>query len=126
MSIDNIEELPILNKEAAIKGLGSKELFQNMLDNFEDLTLKTTLLSLKVAMDELDYLAIRSQAHSLRGSLSYIYAERATKYAEKIQLGVENQIIDDVLENYRELIKQCIILKRTIRYELLRSKSMLL
>lgn len=83
MNLDNIEELPILDKAAAIERLGDESLFETMMEGFEDMTMGKNLTTLKIAVDELDYLSIRMQAHSLKGASSYLGAERVKKAAEK-------------------------------------------
>ena len=123
MSIVNIEELPILNKEEAIEGLGGVELFESMLESFEDLSLRKNLISLKIAIDDIDYYSIRMQAHSLKGSAGYLHAERVTKIAEKLQNDIERQQADEIFKDYSMLVKQCIMLKRTIRFEMLKKEG---
>ena len=118
MSNGNIEELQIMNKQEAIDGLGGLELFESMLEGFEDLSLRKNLTGLKIALDEIDYYSIRMQAHSLKGSSSYLRAERVTKLAEKIQSDVEKRLAQEIFKDYATLIKQCILLKRMIRYEI--------
>ena len=120
MSTGNIEELQILNKQEAIDGLGGIELFESMLEGFEDLSLRKNLTALKIALDEIDYFNIRMQAHSLKGSSSYLRAERVTKLAERLQSDVEKQQAQEIFKDYSILVKQCILLKRMIRYEILK------
>ncbi len=125
MSIANIEDLPILDRKAAIEGLGGLELFENMLEGFEDLSLRKNLTALKIALDELDYYSVRMQAHSLKGSSSYLHAERVTKIAEKMQKDVEDQLPEEIFKYYPILIKQCIMLKRMIRLDILKKQGSL-
>lgn len=123
MSLANLDELPILSKKDAIEGLGGPELFESMVESFEDLTLRKSLTALKIAMDDLDYYSVRMQAHSLKGSSSYLHAERVTRIAEKLQHDVDLQQSEEIFKDYPILIKQCMILKRAIRYELLQQKG---
>ena len=122
-SIPNLEKLLIIDKKAAIEGLGGLELFESMLEGFEDLSLRKNLTSLKIALDEMDYFSIRMQAHSLKGSSSYLHAERVTKIAEKMQNDVEKQLPEEIFKDYPLLIKQCIVLKRAIRFDLLKKQG---
>lgn len=123
MDLDNIEELPILDMETAIKDLGDDSLFISMMERFEDMSMRENLTNLKIALDDLDYFNIRTQSHSLKGASSYIHAERVKTAAEKIQSCVEHQQIEGIFKAYPILIQQCIILKRKIRSEMCRRNS---
>ena len=78
---------------------------------------------LKIAGDELDYVSIRQQIMSLKASASYICAKRVQYLSEKIQLSIENELLNEILKYYPILIKECIILKRIINRELYREKG---
>jgi len=113
---NNIEELQIINKEKAIECLGGQDLFENMMEGFEELSLKKSLVALKIAMDDLDYLNIRMAAHSLKGSASYLQAERVAFITAKMQADVEKQLPEEIFKDYAVLIKQAILLRRAIRF----------
>ena len=117
MSIGHIDDLPVLDKDTAIKQLGDLDLFVTMMEGFEDMSLRKNLTSLKIALDELDYFNIRLQAHSLKGCSSYLRAERVRLVAEKLQSDVDKQQVEAVFKDYPILLKQCIILKKAIRFE---------
>lgn len=117
MSIEEIERLPILDKQTAIKHLDDEDLFETMLMGFEDMSMKKNLVELKIAMDDLDYYNIRLNSHSLKGASSYLHAERVREASAQIQFAVDYQKANDIFKFYPILIKQCIILKKKIRYE---------
>ncbi len=119
----DIDQLPILSKKAAIACLGGPELFENMIESFEDLTLRKNLRTLKIALDDVDYAGIHAQAHSLKGSAGYLHAERVTRAAEKIERDVDLQLPNEIFKDYPQLIKQCIVLKRAIRREILHQQG---
>ncbi len=117
MSLDDVEALPVLDKEAAIKQLGDAALFETMMEGFNDMSLRKNLTGLKIAFDELDYFNIRLQAHSLNGTSGYLHAERVKTIAEKLQMDVDSQKVDSMFKDYPALIKQCVMLKKAIRFE---------
>jgi HPt (histidine-containing phosphotransfer) domain-containing protein len=123
MELENIEELPILDKQTAITDLGEENLFFTMIEGFEEMSLRKNLTALKIAFDDLDYYNIRAQAHSLKGASSYIHAERVKTAAERMQYCIEHQLADSIFKVYSTLIQQCIILKRKIRSEVCRKNS---
>ena len=123
MSIPNIDELLILNKEVAVDGLGGVDLYENMIDSFEEMSLRKTLIILKIAVDEFDYYSVYTQAHILKGSASYLRADRVSLLAEKIQADVEQQLPDEAFKDYALLLKQCILLKRAVRFDILKRKG---
>lgn len=113
----------MLDKETAIKQLGDYSLFETMLEGFEEMSMRKALTGLKIAYDDLDYRNIRLQAHSLKGSSSYLHAERVRAIGEKLQADVDSQNLDSIFKDYPVLIKQCIALKKAIRFEVCRQKS---
>ncbi len=117
MSVQEIESLPILDKATAIQQLDDAELFETMLMGFEEMSMRRNLTELKIAMDDVDYYNIRLNSHSLKGASSYLHAERVKTAAADVQFAVDNQKVDDIFKHYPILIKQCIVLKRAIRYE---------
>ena len=117
MSLEDIENLPILDKETAISQLDDAELFETMLIGFEDMSMRTNLTDLKIAVEKGDYSNIRLSSHSLKGASSYIHAERVKTIASLIQSAVDNNELNSVTRYYPELVKQCILLKRVIRRE---------
>jgi len=122
-SIVFLDELPILDKLNAIKQLGDAELFETMLEGFEEMSMRKSLLNLKIAMDDLDYFNIRLTAHSLKGSASYVRAERVKSAAEKVYNDIDSQNVEKLFRDYPALIKQCIMLKKAIRYETCKKKK---
>ena len=117
MSLEEIENLPILDKETAISQLDDAELFDTMLMGFEDMSMRGNLTDLKISLEKSDFPNVRLSTHSLKGASSYIHAERVKTLAALIQCSVDNQKYDDIFKYYPELIKQCVLLKRKIRYE---------
>ena len=117
MELKAIEDLPILDKEAAIIQLDGVELFESLLMGFDDMSMKSNLADLKAALENVDYANIRLSSHSLKGSSSYIHAERVKVITSMIQTAVDNNKYEDIYKYYPVLIKQCILLKRRIRYE---------
>ena len=112
-----IDELPVLDKTNAIKQLGDAELFETMLEGFEEMSMRKNLIGIKIAIDELDYFNVRVQAHSLKGSASYVHAERVKTAAEKLYTDIDSKNVEGLFKDYPILVKQCIILKKTIRFE---------
>ncbi len=117
MSVQEIEALPILDKETAIQQLDDADLFDTMLTGFEEMSMRRNLTELKIALDDIDYYNIRLNAHSLKGASSYLHAERVKTAAANMQLAVDSQKGEDIFKYYPILIKQCMILKRRIRQE---------
>ena len=117
MSLEEIERLPILDKEIAIKHLDDAGLFETMLMGFEEMSMRNNLTNLKIALEKMDYYNIRLSSHSLKGASSYLHAERVKTAASLIQFAVDKQRPDDIFKYYPILIKQCILLKRRVRYE---------
>ncbi len=122
-SVDNIDELPILNKEAAITELGDESLFVSMLESVEDLTMRKSLIQLTIAIDDMNLKLVGKQANSLAGAVSYIHAERVRMLAEKIKAHVESGNAEQVIQDYPQLLIQCIKLKRKVRFELCQKKG---
>ena len=118
MSLDEIDELPILDKETAINQLDDVELFETMIVGFEDMSMRSNLTDLKIAIEKLDYSNIRLSSHSLKGASSYIHAERVKTVASLIQSAIDDNQIDSINKYYSVLIKQCILLKKAIRHEM--------
>ena len=119
-------QLQVLNREEAIKGLGSVELFEDMLEEFQDTILLHDLEMLKTALDDFDYLSIKEQTHSLKASSSYIYAERVTRICEQMLNALGNKSSTEVIKYYPVLVEQCIILNDTITQELSKTKGIAL
>ena len=117
MDLAEIESLPILDKETAIRDLGDVELFETMLMGFEEMTMRKNLTELKFAIEDLNYKAIRLNSHSLKGASSYLHAERVKTAAAQLQFTIDSQTPEEIFKKYPVLIKQCIILKRKIRLE---------
>ena len=117
MSLEEIENLPILDKETAISQLDDADLFETMLNGFEDMSMRNNLSELKAALENCDFPNIRLSSHSLKGASSYIHAERVKTVASMIQLAIDNNKSRDVMKYYPVLIKECILLKRRIRKE---------
>ena len=126
MSIEEIERLPILDKLTAIKHLDDADLFDTMLMGFDDMSMKKNLVELKIAMDDVDYFNIRLNSHSLKGASSYLHAERVREASAQLQFAVDNQKSNDIFKYYQILVKQCIILKKRIRYETCIKESMII
>eukprot|EP00826_Nyctotherus_ovalis_P026190 TRINITY_DN2045_c0_g1_i1.p1 TRINITY_DN2045_c0_g1~~TRINITY_DN2045_c0_g1_i1.p1 ORF type:complete len:263 (-),score=34.05 TRINITY_DN2045_c0_g1_i1:123-911(-) len=122
----NVEELEVLNKEEAVRGLGSMTLFEDMIDEFQDSILIQSLEMLKIAFDDFDYLSIREQAHSLKASSSYIHADRVTAICEKMLDAISRQLPEETYTYYSILVEQCILLKNIITRELFETKGTLL
>ena len=120
-----IEKFPILDPKNAIGGLGNEDLYINMIDEFQDTIIEESLLMLKIAINDFDYMGIKSHARSLKGSSSYIYAERVKYISEKMETTVERNVSEVVLEHYPCLIKECIILKRAIRKQIAETQGYL-
>ena len=117
MATEDIESLPILDRETAIKQLDDVSLFETMLMGFEDMSMRNNLTDLKLALEKADYYNIRLSSHSLKGASSYLRAERVRAAAAQVQMAVDSQKSDDIFKYYPILVKQCILLKRRIRYE---------
>ena len=117
-----IEELLVLDRQSAITDLGTSELYENMLVEFDETSLPRDLVLIKVAFDEFDYYNVRAHCNSLRGSAGYIRAERVSAAAHLVTLDIESQMLDDLIKHYACLIKQCILLKQAIRKEVSPSK----
>ena len=117
MSLEDIENMPILDKETAITQLGDSSLFDVMLTSFEEMSMRTNLTDLKIALEKVDYINIRLSSHSLKGAASYIHAERVKTATSLLQSVIDNKKYDEISKHYLVLIKQCILLKRRIRYE---------
>ena len=54
MSNVNIKSLPVLDKTAAIEGLGDEDLFIQLLRELDTMSMSKNLTELKMAMDSLD------------------------------------------------------------------------
>eukprot|EP00826_Nyctotherus_ovalis_P000729 TRINITY_DN10028_c0_g1_i12.p1 TRINITY_DN10028_c0_g1~~TRINITY_DN10028_c0_g1_i12.p1 ORF type:complete len:250 (-),score=67.59 TRINITY_DN10028_c0_g1_i12:96-740(-) len=117
MSLDDIDSLPILDKEMAINQLDDAELFETMLSGFEEMSMRSNLTDIKIAIEKADYGNVRLSSHSLKGASSYIHAERVKTVASLIQTAVDSNNCALVAKYYPELVKQCILLKRMIRRE---------
>ena len=104
----------IINSAKAIEGLGSKDLFENMVESFEDLSLSSNLRLLKIAFEEYDYDTIKDQTLSLKGAASYIFAEKVFAICSDINDALVKKSPKKIYELYPKLIKECIILKKTI------------
>lgn len=117
-TMQNIENLPILDKETAISELDNAELFEEMLFSFEDMSMYENLNDLKVAIENSDLRNIRLTSHSLKGASSYIHAERVKSAAANMQEAIDKGKPEEVEKYYPELVRQCILLKREIRKEL--------
>ena len=117
MYLDDINKLPIIDKETAIEQLDDAQLFESMLMGFEEMSMRNNLTELMIALEKKDYVNVRLSSHSLKGASSYIHAERVKTLASNIQIAIDNKTNEDAFKYYPELVKQCIILKRQIRKE---------
>lgn len=124
MTSEEIERELILDKETAIKQLGDEDLFMTLLTGFEDMTLRKNLIDLKISLENIDYYNIRQNAHALKGASAYLYAQRVKSATSHIETAVENRQVGEIFKYYPILIKQCIILKQKIRYEICLKESM--
>ena len=114
------EQNNILDKKAAIEGLGDIKLFETMIKDFNKGLLKESLNSFNSALDNFDYHALQTQVHSLKGSLSYLHTKKILSVLDEIQTAIEKQMPEDIFKAYPNLLKQCIIFKRTIKLYLSR------
>ena len=123
MSLQRLEELPIIDHRAAMVQYGEDSMLMNLLPTFEDMSLGKDLIALKVGIDELDFYVVRAKAHSLKGASGYMCARRLYLIAEKLQFDVDRQQTDEVFLDYAILIRQCILVKREIRLEIAKSEG---
>eukprot|EP00826_Nyctotherus_ovalis_P026430 TRINITY_DN2063_c0_g3_i4.p1 TRINITY_DN2063_c0_g3~~TRINITY_DN2063_c0_g3_i4.p1 ORF type:complete len:223 (-),score=59.91 TRINITY_DN2063_c0_g3_i4:655-1323(-) len=117
MTLENIDSFPVLDKETAINQFDDAELFEQILMGFEEMSMRGNLNDLKKGIENNDYVTIRLSAHSLKGASSYIHADRVRELTSMIQQAVDSKKYEDVHKCYPALIKQCILLKRRIRFE---------
>eukprot|EP00826_Nyctotherus_ovalis_P062973 TRINITY_DN9196_c0_g1_i2.p1 TRINITY_DN9196_c0_g1~~TRINITY_DN9196_c0_g1_i2.p1 ORF type:complete len:211 (+),score=55.10 TRINITY_DN9196_c0_g1_i2:216-848(+) len=122
MSLDDLTNLLIVDRKAAIEQLEDEDLFETMFLSFDEMSMHNSLISLKKAVEKADYPNIKFSSHSLKGAASYIRARRVEFVAGLIQKAIENNQNELVYRYYPELIKQCILLKRVI-YETLCKKE---
>ncbi len=118
MTLERIEEAAILDNKAALEGLGDAGVFDELMESFEELVLKHSLAGLKIALDERDWPALRTECLSLVGTASIAYAERLKLAASSLQRDAERKDIEAVAVHYPLVIKQAILLKQKIRQAL--------
>jgi HPt (histidine-containing phosphotransfer) domain-containing protein len=122
MSVSLPIDMPILNSDQAKANIGD-DLFNDLLENFEDMTLNEVLENLKNAMDKIDYREIRLMAHKLKAPAGYIGADRLFKMTESLQKCIDSQDADSAYRTYPLMIAECIKLKRVKRKYLSELKS---
>ena len=125
MSLEHLDDLPIIDHVAAEAQYGDESMLMSMLPTFEEMSLGKDLVALKVGMDALDFYVVRAKAHSLKGASGYMCARRLYYIAEKLQFDVDRQQPEDVFMDYGKLIRHCILVKREIRVEICRDKRRL-
>lgn len=116
------DNLPILDHAVAIENLGGQELFIDLIGMFDE-TLIKILNELKSAIDRNDNPDIRMKAHTLKGSASYIQAERVRRVSEILQLCIDDKNTESVFLYYPLLVKESILLRRCIRMYLCEHNS---
>eukprot|EP00826_Nyctotherus_ovalis_P065158 TRINITY_DN9571_c0_g1_i11.p1 TRINITY_DN9571_c0_g1~~TRINITY_DN9571_c0_g1_i11.p1 ORF type:complete len:285 (-),score=30.85 TRINITY_DN9571_c0_g1_i11:57-911(-) len=113
---------PIIDYTKAITDLGDKELFIGLVGIFDE-NFVATLEKIKTAVDSGDNTGIRMHAHTLKGTASYIQAERVRRISEILQLCIDNNEPENVFKYYPLLIKESIKLRRAIRQYLCENNS---
>ncbi len=126
MSGLDIQTYPILDQGRAVKNLGNAELFESMLYQFVESSLNNNLLWIKISLDDLDYYNVRLHCNSLRSSAAYLYAMRIKIAAERISEAVELRNLISLINNYRELITECIHLRQYLLISTMSTKSIFL
>jgi len=104
----------IFDAEKAIENLGDKDLFLSLVGMFVE-TLTKNLDEIKIAVDRIDNADIRMKVHILKGTASYIQAERVRRAAEILQLCIDKGDPNAIFDYYPLLIKESIKLRKSIR-----------
>eukprot|EP00826_Nyctotherus_ovalis_P061630 TRINITY_DN878_c0_g1_i4.p1 TRINITY_DN878_c0_g1~~TRINITY_DN878_c0_g1_i4.p1 ORF type:complete len:217 (+),score=44.28 TRINITY_DN878_c0_g1_i4:204-854(+) len=123
MYLNEVEKLPVLDEDAAMKELNDRELLETIMLGFEDMTMRGSLAKLKAALENANYTNVRICSHALKGAASYIHAERVRAQSSNLQTAVDNKHYENAAKYYCELIKECIVLKKRIRLEKCKKKG---
>ena len=110
----NLDKLQIFNREKTAKLLGSEELVDCMIDEFYERSLNYDLTLIGISLDTFNYESAKVQIHSLKGSASYLNAERIIAICDKIEMCIDKQDYKMIFAIYPLLIEQCIVFKKVI------------
>ncbi len=103
-SNDNIQSLPLLNKEKAIKLLGSEETLHELLELLVS-SLTKEIAELKQYHQNKDWQGIGALAHKWKGGASYCGASRLEKICKEIQTVLRAKSSEEPEILYQQLLQ---------------------
>lgn len=95
VSSDGRNAFPILDRAAAVEGMGGDE---SMFDTFIDLLIEDSANKageIEDAIDQNDAEQLERVAHSLRGAAATMYAERVREVAHRLEMMGQNEDLSD-------------------------------
>ena len=112
----------VLDLEQAVINMGDRAMFVEMLAGFNQMSLEPNLHQLAEGMKTMDYPKIKMEAHTLKGTSSYLQAMVFSNLCKDMQEAAIEENEQAILELYPKIILQAIILKKTIAQQLAREK----
>ena len=125
MTLEQIEEFPILNREHAVYYLEDAEVFDTIIEGYSETKLKRGLNSFKAALEAGDFNRVALESQALKNCAIYIQAQRTVAVARAIyESCVPKLEVDAICQYYPILIKQSILLRRRIRQEIFQKNKL--
>jgi HPt (histidine-containing phosphotransfer) domain-containing protein len=112
----------LLDIPRATEVIGDEEILFDMLGKFMDMN-KDALNSLKEGVEKSDYQIIRNEAHTLKGSSSYIGATKISMIAKHMQDSCDQKSYKEAIDDYPIFIYEIVNTKREIRVVLAHRKQ---
>ena len=95
--------------------VGNEEIFLNMMENFELMSLFQNLLGMKIGLEKMNFQEIEEEAHSLKGSSEYICASELTRILDKLEIAARNEDYMNVEEQYTIFISEILRVMKFIK-----------
>ena len=112
----------LLDIKTATDVIGDEGILFDMLGKFMDMN-QESLTLLKGGVEKLDYQIIRNEAHTLKGSSSYIGASKISAIAKHMQDSCDQKKFKEAIDDYPVFIYEIVNTKREIRTTLARKNN---